>query len=69
MRFRAYHTVGDEMFMNAFETGSLPFEQWTHRAHIRMAYNYILRYGRDRAVPFIRFVLCYMSYTEFVTIC
>lgn len=51
---RAYHTVGDEMFMNAFETGLLPFEQWTHRAHIRMAYNYILRFGRERAIVLIR---------------
>jgi flavin reductase (DIM6/NTAB) family NADH-FMN oxidoreductase RutF len=51
---KAYHTVGDEMFMNAFENLSLPFDQWTHRAHLRMAYNYILRFGRDRAISFIR---------------
>ena len=28
----------DEQFLNAFQTGTLPFEQWTHAAHIRMAH-------------------------------
>lgn len=28
----------DEEFLRDFQTGVLPFEQWTHAAHIRMAY-------------------------------
>ena len=28
----------DEEFLQAFQTGTLPFEQWTHAAHIRMAH-------------------------------
>jgi hypothetical protein len=28
----------DAKFLNDFQTGILPFEQWTHAAHIRMAY-------------------------------
>jgi hypothetical protein len=28
----------DAQFLNDFQTGVLPFEQWTHAAHIRMAY-------------------------------
>jgi hypothetical protein len=28
----------DEQFLRDFQTGSLPFEQWTHAAHIRMAH-------------------------------
>ena len=28
----------DAQFLNDFQTGILPFEQWTHKAHIRMAY-------------------------------
>ena len=28
----------DEEFLQAFRTGTLPFEQWTHAAHIRMAH-------------------------------
>ena len=30
----------DAEFLAAFENCSLPFEQWTHRAHIRVAYFY-----------------------------
>lgn len=32
--------MNDAEFLVAFENGSLPFEQWTHRAHIRVAYLY-----------------------------
>ena len=28
----------DAQFLKDFQTGSLPFEQWTHAAHIRMAH-------------------------------
>lgn len=28
----------DKQFLEDFQTGVLPFEQWTHAAHIRMAY-------------------------------
>ena len=28
----------DAQFLHEFRTGVLPFEQWTHAAHIRMAY-------------------------------
>ena len=28
----------DTQFLQDFQTGVLPFEQWTHTAHIRMAY-------------------------------
>lgn len=28
----------DTQFLQDFQTGVLPFEQWTHAAHIRMAY-------------------------------
>ncbi|UJR22424.1 hypothetical protein I4U23_025484 [Adineta vaga] len=28
----------DIQFLDDFQTGVLPFEQWTHAAHIRMAY-------------------------------
>ena len=28
----------DAQFLDDFQTGVLPFEQWTHAAHIRMAY-------------------------------
>jgi hypothetical protein len=28
----------DAQFLHDFQTGTIPFEQWTHAAHIRMAY-------------------------------
>ena len=31
----------DEMFLRAFEDCTLPFEQWKHRAHIKVAYLYL----------------------------
>ena len=32
--------MNDAEFLDAFESCSLPFEQWTHRAHVRVAYQY-----------------------------
>ncbi|XP_074648715.1 NADH-dependent FAD reductase-like isoform X2 [Tubulanus polymorphus] len=50
---RSYRTVSDDMFMKAFEDKTLPFEDWTHIAHIRMAWNYIRIHGHYKAVPII----------------
>jgi hypothetical protein len=36
----------DEAFLKAFEDCTLPFEQWKHPAHIKVAYLYL------RALPF-----------------
>lgn len=51
---RSFRSVGDEIFIQSFEDATLPFENWTHEAHIRMAWNYILVHGRDKAIPLIR---------------
>lgn len=40
--------------MKAFEDVTLPFEEWTHEAHLRMAWNYITEYESDRAASLIR---------------
>lgn len=40
--------------MQAFENKTLPFKDWTHEGHIRMAWNYIRRYGKEDAIPIIR---------------
>ncbi|CAH1794339.1 unnamed protein product [Owenia fusiformis] len=50
---RSFRSVGDEAFMNAFEERTLPFEDWTHEAHLRMAWNYIMKYG-EQAEPYIK---------------
>ena len=52
---RSFRSVGDEMFMEAFEQRTLPFEQWTHEAHLRMAWNYIKEYGPEHAALKIKY--------------
>ncbi|XP_048760910.1 uncharacterized protein LOC125670041 [Ostrea edulis] len=51
---RSFRSVGDEIFIQAFEDATLPFEDWTHEAHLRMAWNYITEHGREGAIPHIR---------------
>ncbi|KAI8742009.1 flavin reductase (NADH) isoform X2 [Biomphalaria glabrata] len=51
---RKFRSVGDEIFITAFETATLPFENWTHEAHLRMAWNYITDHGKEKAVPYIK---------------
>ncbi|BFZ02593.1 hypothetical protein BsWGS_05633 [Bradybaena similaris] len=51
---RKFTSVGDEIFLKAFEDATLPFENWTHEAHLRMAWNYIKEHGKDGAVPYIK---------------
>ena len=59
--FRSFRSVGDEIFIQSFEDATLPFENWTHEAHLRMAWNYIRDYGRDPAMPMIRWVSSYCA--------
>lgn len=33
----SYRSVGDEVFIQAFESATLAVEMWTHRAHLRFA--------------------------------
>ena len=54
MGFRSYRSVGDAAFMRAFETATLGYEEWTHEAHLRMAWNYITAHGREEATPLIK---------------
>jgi flavin reductase (DIM6/NTAB) family NADH-FMN oxidoreductase RutF len=53
---RSYRSIGDEVFMKAFEDTSLSFQQWTHRAHLRMAWNYLRQESLsvDRAFDMIK---------------
>ncbi|HEY7115853.1 MAG TPA: hypothetical protein VH475_04650 [Tepidisphaeraceae bacterium] len=38
--------MSDEEFLRAFEQRTLPFDHWTHRAHVKVAFLYL------RALPF-----------------
>ena len=42
--------VPDEVFLRAFEDCTLPFEQWKHRAHIKVAYLYLLQSPYSQAL-------------------
>lgn len=44
----------DEEFMKGFEECTIPHDQWTHRAHIRMAYVMLKRDPLDIALPKVR---------------
>jgi hypothetical protein len=47
-------TNGDQIFLQAFETGALPFERWDHKAHIRMAWLYLTSYENPQALKKIK---------------
>jgi len=51
---RGYHSVGEEAFMHAFEDRSLQFNLWTHRMHVRMAWNYLRAHGLAEGTSLIR---------------
>ena len=53
---RSFRSVGDEIFIQSFEEATLPFEDWTHEAHLRMAWTYIKEHGREGAEPLIKYV-------------
>lgn len=52
---RCYRSVGDQVFMKAFtDNNDLASTKWMHRAHLRMAWNYIRELGPDAAEPVIK---------------
>jgi hypothetical protein len=46
--------VNDDEFLRRFEDCSLPFDEWTHRAHIKVAYLYLRDNDFDVALAKIR---------------
>jgi hypothetical protein len=46
--------MDDRELLAAFENCTLPFEQWTHRAHLRIAYLYLSKYSFEEALAAIR---------------
>jgi hypothetical protein len=43
--------LSDETFLEQFEACTLPYVHWTHRAHLRVAYLYVSRFGLEGAIP------------------
>ena len=48
-----YRSIGDEAFIKSFEERSLAFSEWTHRAHLRMAWIYLSAKG-DNSIEKIK---------------
>jgi len=44
----------DDQFLAAFESQSLPFDQWTHRAHVKVAFLYVRALGFDAGLARVR---------------
>ncbi|SAM05139.1 hypothetical protein [Absidia glauca] len=53
---RGYRAVGEEVFMTAYEDCALDTRHWMHRAHLRMAWNYLRQVDGDtvKAGPLIK---------------
>ena len=47
-------TDEDAEFLEAWETCALPFAQWTHRAHVKVAYTYLSGHPFDEALRRMR---------------
>src|SRR5690606_30705998 len=47
-------TDADAAFLRAFEDCSLPFAEWKHRAHLKVAYLYLCQYPFERALERVR---------------
>lgn len=48
------HLLDDETFLSRFEDRSLPFEEWNHRAHVKVAYLYLTRLAFGEALARVR---------------
>jgi hypothetical protein len=46
--------MSDDDLLRQFEECTLPFDQWVHRAHVRVAYLYLSRHPFDQAVAMMR---------------
>ena len=42
--------MNDTDLLQQFESLTLPFDQWTHRAHVRMAFIYLSQFSFDLAL-------------------
>ncbi len=46
--------MDDATFLQQFEDLTLPFEQWTHRAHVKVAYLHLRQYPLEEAIEHMR---------------
>lgn len=48
------NSLEDASLLRAFENQSLPFENWTHQAHVRVAFLYLSGFGLEDAIERMR---------------
>jgi hypothetical protein len=46
--------MNDAEFLKAFESLTLPFDQWTHRAHVKTAFLYLSQHPFDESLAKLR---------------
>ena len=46
--------MNDADLIEQFESCTLPFDQWTHRAHVKVAWIYLNRHGFEEALARLR---------------
>ena len=46
--------MDDRTFLEQFEDCTFPFDQWTHRAHVKVAYLYLRRFSLEEAISKMR---------------
>jgi len=46
--------MSDDQFLEQFENRTLPFDQWTHRAHVRVAFLYLRANSFEAALSKMR---------------
>ena len=46
--------MDDQALFRCFEDRSLPREQWTHRAHLKVAYLHLIRFSHQEALQRLR---------------
>ncbi len=46
--------MDDARLLQAFESTELPFQEWTHEAHLRVAYLYLSKHGFEEGLPRLR---------------
>ncbi len=54
MQSRMEHALGDEELWAAFTAAALPAADWTHRAHLRVAWMFLNRHPLDEAHVLMR---------------
>ena len=46
--------MSDDELLRHFQACTLPYAEWTHRAHVRVAYLYLQEHGFEGALPLVR---------------